>query len=122
MANEVTVAASLSYADANSSEQLAQASFTYTPATLRKVKLTQTVNTSETTVNLGGVSTPGFVEFVNRDPTNYVELKVAASGAIFAKLHPAGGTACLFLGSGAQAPVAVANSAACLVEVMVTPA
>lgn len=125
MANEVTVINSLAYSDANGTQDALAtpaAGFSYSPATLRSVKVVQTILTTETVINLGGISTPGWITLQNLDPTNYVDVKVAASGAIFARLLPAGGPLQLYLGTGAQVPVAIANTASCLVSTMITPA
>lgn len=80
----------------------------------------QTIGTSEEALQLAEITTP--VEFfvLNLDPTNYVDIKVATSGAIFARLRPdtqedgTGGLAFISeLGSGALAPFAIANTNPC---------
>lgn len=70
-------------------------------------------------INFGNVSSPLWFFCINRDPTNYVEIKTgASSGKIFAKLGP--GAPCLVpLGSDAQIPVAQANTGACILEYLV---
>lgn len=120
MALEGQVSCALQFTDSlGNVESLSVGPKTFSPATLRWSKtIRQSIATSETTIQLGAVTSPEYLLIVNRDATNYVEVKVAASGAIFAKLKP--GYACLVpLGSGAQAPVAIANTAACLVDVFV---
>lgn len=75
-------------------------------------------NSADTTINLGAVATPGWFVGVNRDATNYLDLKTAASGTIFA--HLKAGLGCLlYLGSGALAPAGRANTAACNLEYLV---
>lgn len=78
----------------------------------------QNIATSEEAINLGEATAPGYAIFINRDATNYIELKVATSGAIFAKLK-AGECCLLRLGSGAQVPYAIANTAACQLEYLI---
>lgn len=117
MANEFTLSGSISYEDsemddpevASISELIASIS------TKRFTHAKQSVGTSEEAINLGEVGAPGWFFAVNRDETNYIELKVATGASIFAKLKA--GEFCLVrLGSAAQAPFAVANTAACQLE------
>jgi len=126
MANEVTVTGTLAYSDANGSQDslgTPAAGFSYSPSNLGVVRMDpQTINTTETVINLGPQSTPGYVILINLDANNYVDVKVAASGAIFARLKPNGGVAMLFLGTGAQVPVAIANTAACKIQALITGA
>ncbi len=124
MSSEVTATGTLAYSDALGVQLSLSipATFAATPSSLKPSQLKQSIATSETALKLGDTTAPGYAMLVNLDPTNYVELKVATSGAIFAKLDAAGGFAILKLGSGAQAPYAIANSGACLVEVLIVPA
>lgn len=125
MANELTVAGSLTYSDATGVSDQMSFSFTVTPGTLKIARFKQTIATSETALKLGDISSPGYTVIQNKDATNYVDVKVGTSGAIFARLKAAssdgtGGGACLVaLGSGAQAPYLVANSASCVVDVLI---
>lgn len=75
----------------------------------------QSIGTSEEAINLGEASAPGYALFINRDETNFIELRVGTAGAKFAKLK-AGEVALLRLGSGAQVPYAIADTAACQLE------
>jgi hypothetical protein len=80
------------------------------------IRATQQITHDGRRIGLGWIGTLGWVMLVNRDPTNYVEVKTATSGTIFARLEPAGGF-CLFkCGSGVTAPYAIANTAACVIE------
>lgn len=127
MANEITLNASLSYDDSkNTSESLGVVDALFSVATKKVVKLTQNISHSaEVAIKLGDISAPAYAMFVNRDPTNYVELKVATSGAIFAKLRAdpnsdgKGGVALLELGSGAQVPYAIADTGDCLIDIFI---
>lgn len=117
MANEITLSASLSYLDSvGVKDALAVLNLAVSVGTKKIIHQALSVATSETTITLGGVTSPGYSIFVNRDPTNYVELKVAASGAVFAKMLAGEVCGPIRLGSGAQAPVAIANTAACVMD------
>lgn len=79
----------------------------------------QNVGTSEEAINLGDVSTLGWALFINRDTTNFISLKTATGGTVFAKLPPKGGCALFHFGSGVTAPWAVADTAACNMEYLI---
>ena len=119
MANTATVSVNLSYTDGSGSEELGISDIEVTLTNAGFTRIRQSIATSETAINLAGLSGPGLAVFINRDATNYVELKVATGGAIFGKLNAGGMPALLQLGSGAQAPYAIANSAACIIDVFV---
>lgn len=126
MANELTLSGSLSYEDSEGTEEsLSMANVIKSVVTKRIVHLKQNVGTSEEAINLGDVSAPGYAIFINRDETNFISLKVATGGAIFARLDAdtagdgTGGFAILKLGSGAQVPYAIADTAACQMEVLI---
>ena len=118
MANEVMISANLAYSDASGvKDELGVASFLADVTTKQTRRSQQSIATTETTLNLGGLAAVGWAVLVNLDATNYVELKTGASGTIFAKIPP-GGVCLLCLGSGVTAPVAVANTAACLLDIL----
>ncbi len=124
MASEVTFGMSLAYDDTVTSESLAVSGLVFNSAGKRVFKNTQTIPTSEVAINLGGITNIGSWMIKNLDQTNYVELKVATSGAIRDKLAAdtagtgkggcAGGTC---MGSGSQVPYAIANTASCKIAV-----
>lgn len=126
MANELTMSGSISYEDSEgASQELSIADVIKSVTTKRYVKLKQNVGITEEAVNLGDITAPGYAIFINRDETNFINLKVATSGAIFARLdadtdgNGTGGFAILKLGSGAQAPYAIADTAACQMEIFI---
>lgn len=119
MANEITVNASLAYEDSENADVLLDVAGLLANVSVKRfVHLKQSIGTSEEAINIGDLSAPGYAIFRNRDSTNYIELKVATGGAIFAKLLP-GEVALLRLGSGAQAPYAIANAASCQLEFLI---
>lgn len=75
----------------------------------------QTIGTSEEALLLGDVAAGGWFFAVNRDDTNYVELRAATGAQALAKLKP--GEPCAFrLSAGATAPFAIADTAAVELE------
>jgi hypothetical protein len=89
MANELTMSGSLSYSDSQFvSDALSILKSIKSVSAHRLQHTFQTIQTTETALQLGSVTSPGYVFIVNRDTTNYVDVKVAASGAIFARLDP----------------------------------
>jgi len=124
MASEMTVAASVEISFDNGEVQDAlsvlDADTVRTISTQLHHKSIQSVATSEEAVSLGAgdISTRGVCLLINLDPTNYIEVKTGTGGTIFAKLFPRGSgqgiNFCfLHLGSGAQSPYVIANTAAC---------
>lgn len=120
MANELTLNCSLAYSDS----ELASISFAppanlqVTVATKKYLYSKQNIGITEEAIVLGEVTSPGWALLINRDPTNFIELRVATGGAKFAKLKP--GEFCLLrLGSGAQVPFAIADTAPCQLEYIV---
>jgi hypothetical protein len=125
MANEVTINATLAYDDAISSDSMQIVDRVVTVSTTKFTKLIQSIGITEEAIQLGEVSTLGYAMFRNLDPTNFVELRVATGGAKFARLDPdtssngKGGCALLRLGSGAQVPYAIADTAPCRIEIII---
>lgn len=119
MANEFTLNASIAYADSEDTEaELAIIDFLASISSKKYTKLKMTVGITEEVIPLGEATAPGWAMFINRDPTNFIELRVATSGAKFAKLKP-GEFALLRLGSGAQVPYAIADTDVCQMEYLI---
>lgn len=120
MANELVVSFSAAYDDAESvAEEEIVAALAITMGLKKMLKQRQSFGfASEGAINLGNLTTLGFLFFKNLDPTNFVTVKVATSGAIFAKLFP-GQFLWVPCGSGMTAPYAQADTAACDCLVMV---
>lgn len=121
MANEVTVSVpSLAYADSEGANEILTLAEKQASVSSKKyIKAKQSIGTSEEAIVLGEVTAPGWAFFINRDSTNYIELRVATSGAKFAKMlagEPAGP---FRLGSGAQVPYAIADTGACVLEYLI---
>ncbi len=118
MANELTC--SLAYSDSEGSDEaLTTPEFNANVGTKKYIKAKQAIGITEEAINLGEVTSPGMAYFINRDSTNYVELKVGAAGAIFAKLLPEESWGPGRLGGGAQAPYAIANASPVQLEYLI---
>ena len=116
MAREFTINGSLAYEDdENTDASLQIVDLIASIATKIYSKFKKNIGITEEALPLGEVAAPGWCLIINRDETNFVNLRVATAGAIFAKLKP-GECALLRLGSGAAAPYAIADTAACQVE------
>lgn len=128
MSNELTLGLTARYEDSVGMYGIVQGleQLILSPATLKLAHTKITATTSQIAVALGDISSRGTLILVNRDTTNFVSVKVASSGAIFAKLWPQGSTSginfCIVhLGSGAQSPFVQADTASCEVEVFLVP-
>lgn len=127
MANEITVSAGIGYDDGKVEKVFSVTDVVKSiSGSVKKVTETvQEIGTSEEAIIMGDISAPGYALFQNLDDTNFIDLKVATGGAIFARLDPdtndegKGGFALLKLGSGAQAPFAIADTAACRLKVFI---
>ena len=118
MANELTLNGTLAYADSEDADVSLQITdLLASVATKKFLKFKQNIGITEEAVTLGECTSPGWAMFLNRSETYTINLKVATSGAIFAEIKP-GEFALLRLGSGAQAPFAIAITGACQMEVL----
>lgn len=117
MSRELTLGASLAYSDSDGTEAsltLAQIFANVTTKALQQFKLS--VPITEIAVPLpDNPGSLGWLILVNRDATNFVNVRVGTGAAIFAQLL-AGEFCILRLGSGAQAPYLIADTAPCNVE------
>ncbi len=109
MADEITVSGAISYSKNGAELANSKAALSITAAGNRCVSHVQAISSSEEAIELGEMTAPGYCYFKNLDSTITIELRVATGGAKFAKLK-AGEFCILRLGSGAQAPYAIADS------------
>ncbi len=116
MANEITLNATMAYEDSEGTDMTAQiVDLLASVSSKLPIHRKQNIGVSEEAISLGETTTPGWAFFINRDTTNFIELRVATGGAKFAKLKP-GEFAFLRLGSGAQVPFAIADTGSCQLE------
>ncbi len=122
MANELTLNATLAYADAESADEVLQiADLAATASTLKYVKAKQNIGITEEAIGLGEVSSLGWGLFINRDSTNFIELRTGTGATKFAKLKH-GEFAFFRFGSGITAPYAIADTGACQMEYIIVSA
>lgn len=118
MSDEVELNASLRYDDSEGTETFLELVEGLFDVTTKKVtRLKQNVGTTEEALLLGDVSSLGWVLVINRDATNYVNVKTGTSGTIFAKIPP-GAPLLLHFGSGVTAPYVIADTAACDLDIL----
>lgn len=116
MASTATINCTLEYADSEDADEALQITdLLATVATKKYIKNKQNIGITEEAINLGELTGLGWALFINRDDTNFIELRVSTGGAKFAKLKP-GEFALMRLGTGAQSPYAIADTAACQME------
>lgn len=120
MANELTLACSLGYKDSESADlKLAIAELLMNVSTKKFVYAKQNIGITEEAIGLGEVTSLGMALFINRDTTNFISIKTATGGTIFARLQPSNGFAAFRFGSGVTAPFAIADTAACQMEYII---
>ena len=120
MANEITISANLSFSKGLVEPASKAISLSVTVSGTDYVKMTQTIGfAAAEAINLGDITTPGYILISNLDTTNYVTLRDGAGGADVVKLKA--GEAALFR-VGASALYALANTAACVVEYLLIEA
>jgi hypothetical protein len=117
VASEFTLGASLAYEDdegTDISEILADIVDSIT--TKKFIHAKPEIGLSEEALALGEVTALGWALFINRDETNYLEIRSASgAGNDIIKIKP-GKFALFHFGSDVTAPYAVANTAACKLE------
>lgn len=115
MANEITVAALLSFAKGLLTDTMQKTATTFdmtgVPYERRSMSVPTTAN--GTALPLGDVTTPGWCFIKNTDPTNYITVKPAVSGVDTIKIKA--GEIAMFRFASA-APAVLANTAAVVIE------
>lgn len=115
MANELTVSVSLGYAKNSYSVSLAKSGSQFNVSGTKYYQGVQQIGTSEEALLKGEIGTIGYCLFINRDATNYVSIRRATGEGNMIRLKP--GEMALFR-MEATAPFAIANTAACELEVL----
>lgn len=118
MANEINLAASLTFAKGSSADGIL-AALTATWTGSKYLRHRQSIATTEEALVLGeATGGGGFFFAINRDATNFVSLRVATGATNFARLNP-GEFAFFRWSTAATAPYAIADTAACELEYVV---
>lgn len=115
MANEITLSASISFQKGGAWDGVAVRDLLVTMTGTNWIHHRQSVGTSEEALVLGDVTAGGYVLLVNRDATNYVQVKAATGATALVRLK-AGECALFRLDAGATAPFVQANTGAVELE------
>jgi hypothetical protein len=121
MSNELTLNANLAYSDAEGTEEVLDVVDlikSVTTKIITRQKVSVPTGTSAASIDFGAVPVAGYVIFLNKDPTNYIDL-YTDSGQNNARLDPVNGFAFFKAGADFQSPTALANTAACQMEYLV---
>jgi hypothetical protein len=119
MASEITVTAGLQLANGNLKDTKS-VSLKVNQTTAKNYVTVQDVGTSHEAIAIpGDIATPGWAEFVNLDPTNYVEIGVVVSATFYPVAKLKAGEPAMFRIAGSVTLYAKANAVACPVEVRV---
>lgn len=120
MANEITLSGTLEYEDSELSEAILAITGKLASVSTKKfIHHKQNVGITEEALDLGELTALGWSMFVNRDSTNYVEIRSATgAGNDIIKLL-AGEFALFRFGSDVTAPFAIANTAAVQLEYVI---
>lgn len=121
MADELHLTGLAYYRDSVGAESFMQClDDTIDVATKKTTRLQQSIGTAEEAIQLGEVSLTGAIVMLkNLDPTNYIEIKIGTGGTIIGKLTPTRRFLILPVGSGITAPFAIANVAACVMDIFI---
>lgn len=117
----ITLTTTLSVTLGSTSDSLSVSNLAVSVAGSRMIHNRQEIGTSEEALILGDVAAGGFLIIVNRDATNFVELRSGTSATDFVRLKP-GEPALFRLSPDATAPYAIADTAACEVEYILVEA
>ena len=122
MSNEITVSFSLAVSKGGTSDSLALAETLFSMTGTSLAHFRQEIGTSEEAIDMGvDIGTPGWFVAINRDATNFIEIRAGTGAADLVRMNP--GEGCLFrLAADATAPFAIADTAACELEVLLIEA
>jgi len=120
MANEITLTASLAYADGNTSDSLAVTSLSVDVTGSSILHHRQVVGTSEEVLLLGDAGAGGYCILINRDSTNFIEVRPNTAVADLIKIGP--GEAAMFRLAADAVPYVIADTADCDLEYLLIEA
>lgn len=116
MANEGTVKCSLSFSKNGVSDSVDSGSISFNVSGTNVIHNVQSIGTSEEALVLGDSGAGGYCFLLNRDTSNFVEVRQGTGASDLIRLK-AGEVACFRLSPDATAPFAIADTAACDLEV-----
>jgi len=120
MADELTLRVSLSFEKTGRLAELLLGPLKRDVAGNKPLSNVQSVGTAEEAIVVGDAGVGGYFVAVNRDATNFVELRGATGGADLVRLEP--GDVCLFRLTDDATLYAIANTAAVDLEYVIVPA
>ena len=118
MANELTLQIKATYAKSGAEvtfPDLAKQVLLVTVTGTRFIQMRQSVGTSEEALELGDIATGGYCIMVNRDATNYMEVRSGTGATDLIRLN-AGEVAVFRISGDSTAPFVIANTAAVEIE------
>ena len=115
MANEITLTAALKFLKGDTDTSFSKSGLLIDVAGTDYVRMTQQVGVSEEALDLGGLSTLGYILMFNLDSTNFVEIRPATGVADMIKIL-AGECALFRMADGVTAPFVIADTAIVQVE------
>lgn len=118
MANELDLSVTIEYLDSEMDDPEVARIVNFIDSVVTKLRIHNKISVSitEMALPLGQVTSLGWFFGINRDPTNFLECRVATAGAKFALVPPLHFVGPLILGAGAQVPYLIADTAACQFE------
>ena len=122
MADEIEVSASLRLNRTDIEAALSKIGLTFDQTGTEYTQHIQTIGTTEEAIELGEITSIGYVLAINLDTTNFVSLRVGTGLTNAIRLDANNGLALFRAGSGLTAPFAIADTAACRVLFLILEA
>lgn len=119
MADELTVITGLLFSKGGLESQMDALRQTLDVSGSHYIRRSQSIGTSAEALDIGEITTCGYIAIHNKDATNFVEIRDGSGGADVVKLL-AGETAVFRLAT--STPYAIANTAACIVDYLLVEA
>ena len=113
MANEITVTTKLSFTKGGTTTSLEVSNLKVDVSGSRFIHNRQEIGTSEEAIDVGDLASVGYMLLVNRDATNFVEVRAGTGVADTIKLKPGESSLIRLV---ATAPFAIADTAAVELE------
>lgn len=117
MADEIVLSVKLKYDKSSTSVDMKVADLKITVTGKLFVHHRQSIGTTEEALDLGAVPTGGWFIAINRDATNFVEIRQGTGTTDLIRLN-AGEPCCFRMSGDTTAPFAIANTAAVELEYM----
>jgi len=117
MANELDLAGKMVYREGGVGADLSRGCRVSITGT-QYLRTVQNIGTSEEALDVGSLDTLGYCMIINRDPTNFVEIRPGTGVQDMIKVSP--GKFCIFeFADLVTAPYAIADTAACDIEILI---